>query len=97
MDRQHSPPDRPGFKAAIAARLRLVRTEVYGESGGPRLAAQMGLPSRTWINYESGVTIPGYDMLRFLELTGTSPTWLLHGAGAEPLAVTPASPAGEDL
>jgi hypothetical protein len=41
----------------------------------------LGIPIRTWYNYESGVTVPGEVILRFVELTGVDPNWLLHGEG----------------
>jgi hypothetical protein len=81
MDHQPSRSDEDRSKAAIAGRLRLIRSESFGEQGGPELADQLGLPSRTWLNYESGVTIPGEVLLRFLEITGTEPFWLLGGEG----------------
>jgi len=66
-------------RATIADRLVQVRRERYGEHGGPELARILGLPSRTWLNYERGVTIPGEVLLAFLEATGVEPLWLLHG------------------
>jgi hypothetical protein len=81
MDHQPSRSDRARSPATIAGRLRLVRSEIFGEHGGPELADQLGLPFRTWFNYESGVTIPGEVLLRFLEITYTEPLWLLGGAG----------------
>ncbi len=66
---------------ALAGRLRDVRLAMYGEDGGPLLAETLGLPARTWANYESGVTIPGLVILRFIEVTGVEPHWLLTGEG----------------
>ena len=63
----------------LGRRLRQVRMELYGENGGPMLAEALRLPFRTWINYESGVTVPALVMLRFIELTGACPHWLLTG------------------
>src|SRR4051794_6216250 len=83
MDRRRNQPVRASSKAVIAARLQLIRVEIYGEAGCPEIAGQLGLPLRTWINYESGVVIPGDVLLCFLELTGTEPLWLLSGAGAK--------------
>lgn len=60
-------------------RLRQVRTELYGEDGGPVLASVLRLPLRTWMNYELGVTVPGPVVLRFIEVTGACPRWLLTG------------------
>ena len=66
---------------ALAHRLHEVRIELYGDDGGPLLAELLGLPARTWANYESGVTIPGLVLLRFIEVTGVEPRWLLAGDG----------------
>ncbi len=55
----------------------------------------IGLPSRTWCNYESGVTIPGEVLLRFLAITDTEPLWLLDGEGPRyrrPQHAAPATP-----
>lgn len=68
-------------KRVIAGRVRAIRDELYGEDGGPRLAEALGLPFRTWSNYEAGVTIPGEVLLSFIEITGVSPHWLLTGEG----------------
>src|SRR5262245_9293469 len=65
----------------LAARVREIRLEQYGEHGGPLLADALGLPFRTWWNYEAGVTIPAPVILRFIEVTGASPEWLLRGEG----------------
>ena len=68
----------------LAGRVREIRRQVFGERGGPRLAEALGLPDRTWRNYEAGVTIPAPVILRFIEVCGASPHWLLTGEG-EPL------------
>ena len=68
-------------KAALAGRLRLIRQERLGERGAPDLARMLGVPERTWLNYEAGVTIPGEVLLRFLEVTSAEPRWLLTGEG----------------
>ena len=57
----------------LACRLREVRLELYGEHGGPLLAEALEVPARTWAHYESGVTIPGLVLLRFIEATGGGP------------------------
>jgi transcriptional regulator with XRE-family HTH domain len=74
----------------IAGRIREIRIERYGTRGEASLAAELGLPAQTWRNYESGVTIPGPQLLAFIELTGTNPVWLLRGSGERYLA--PESP-----
>jgi hypothetical protein len=65
----------------LAQRLREVRGEPYGEEGVPTLAAVLGLPARTWTNYEAGVTLPAQVVLALLEATGVRPHWLLSGVG----------------
>jgi hypothetical protein len=66
---------------ALARRLREVRLAMFGEHGGPLLAEALDLPARTWFHYEAGLTIPGLVLLRFIELTGAEPHWLLTGEG----------------
>jgi hypothetical protein len=65
----------------LAARLRELRLKLYGEHGGPLLAETLDLPARTWAHYESGITIPGSVLLRFLAVSGVEPHWLLTGEG----------------
>jgi hypothetical protein len=65
----------------LARRLRDVRLAMYGEHGGPLLAEALKIPARTWANYESGVTIPGLVLLRFIAMTEVEPHWLLNGEG----------------
>ncbi len=68
-------------KGAIARRVVLVRLELYGLEGVPDLAAELGIPSQTWANYELGMAIPAEVLLLFLEVTFTNPLWLLRGIG----------------
>jgi hypothetical protein len=65
----------------LARRLREVRLDMYGENGGPMLAEALGLPDRTWMNYEQGVTIPALVLLLFMEMVGVEAHWLLTGEG----------------
>jgi Peptidase S24-like len=81
MARRKTLPDSVQAKFALAERLRLLRSELYGERGGPELARRLGLPIRTWYNYESGVTVPAEVVLKIIELTSVEPMWLLHGEG----------------
>lgn len=74
-------PDWGEVKRGLTARLREVRQELYGEHGGPMLAADLDIPYRSWAGYEAGASMPAPVMLRFLEHTGTSPHWLLTGEG----------------
>jgi len=68
-------------KWLLADRLRTIRAEIFGEHGLAELARQLDVPVRTWYSYESGVTVPGEILLRFVELTLVDPAWLLHGRG----------------
>jgi hypothetical protein len=79
--RKKTPKIRINVKASLSRRLREVRQELFGEHGGPELSRRLGLPARTWYNYETGVTVPAEVLLGFIEQTGTNPTWLLAGEG----------------
>ena len=65
----------------LAARLKLIRIELFGDDGSPDLARWLGLPCKTWSNYENGVTIPAEILLKFIELTSVNPHWLVTGEG----------------
>lgn len=82
MDDYESPSDWEDVKQGLAARLREVRIELYGEHGGPMLATELKIPHRAWVRYETGAGMPAEVMLRFLERTGADPHWLLTGAGS---------------
>ncbi len=69
------------IKSLLANRLREVREERFGKGGVPNLARSLGLPARTWLNYEAGVTIPGEILLRFIEAADVDVHWLLSGSG----------------
>lgn len=69
------------LKIGLAERVREIRIDLYGENGGPILAEALSIPFRTLHNYESGCTIPAPTILRFIELTGAHPHWLLTGRG----------------
>ncbi len=83
MARKKTPKVRVTVKASLSRRLREIRQELFGEHGGPELARRLGLPARTWYNYETGVTVPAEVLLAFIEQTGASPTWLLNGEGGK--------------
>ena len=70
-------------KASLSRRLREIRQELFGEHGGPELARRLGLPARTWYNYETGVTVPAEVLLAFIDQTGANPFWLLSGEGGK--------------
>lgn len=65
----------------LAARMREVRSDLYGEHGASMLADDLGIPVRTWVNYECGVAVPGTIVLALIATTCVNPTWLLHGHG----------------
>jgi hypothetical protein len=81
MARRKTLPDSVRAKRALAERLASLRCELLGDRGGPEMARQLGIPVRTWYNYEGGVTVPAEVILRIIELTSVEPTWLLHGNG----------------
>jgi hypothetical protein len=81
MARRKTLPDSVRTKHSLSERLRELRSEQFGERGGPELARRLGLPVRTWYNYEAGVTIPAEVVLRIIEMTAVEPMWLLHGRG----------------
>ena len=47
----------------IAARLRDVREDMYGEHGAQFMADALGIALRTWMNYEAGVVMPAKIVL----------------------------------
>lgn len=69
------------IKLDLARRVREVREELFGSHGGPMLAQALAIPFRTWMNYESGCTIPAATILSFIEVTDAHPHWLLTGEG----------------
>ena len=81
MARKKTAPEQEHQKVLLGERLKKVRVELFGEHGGPQLAQLLGIPARTWYNYEIGVTVPAEAILRFIELTFVEPTWLLSGQG----------------
>lgn len=92
MARRKNAPDVVKIKCGVAERLRELRVELVGERGGPELARRLGIPVRTWYNYEAGVTVPAEVVLRLIELTQVEATWLLHGQGPR-FRKAPAGPA----
>jgi hypothetical protein len=68
------------LKQGVAQRVREIR-ETFASGDEEVLAAKLGLPGRTWLNYEAGCTMPATVLLEFIELTGAHPHWLLTGEG----------------
>ncbi len=83
MARRKTLPESVRAKLALAERLASLRQEMFGERGGPEMARRLGIPVRTWYNYEAGVTVPAEVILKIIELTSIEPSWLLHGQGAK--------------
>ena len=81
MNEPPSEPDWQILKGELARRVREIREERFGQHGGPMLAEALGIPFRTWHEYEVGGTIPAETILHFIELTGVCPRWLLSGEG----------------
>jgi transcriptional regulator with XRE-family HTH domain len=68
-------------RTAFADRLREVRTDLVGKRGSQELADKLGIPVRTWANYESGIVVPAEIVLRLQVLSSVSARWLLTGEG----------------
>lgn len=81
MARRKTLPESLRAKLTLAERLANLRMELFGDRGGPEMARRLGIPVRTWYNYEGGVTVPAEVVLKIIELTSVEPTWLLHGKG----------------
>src|SRR4028119_2312516 len=81
MARRKTTPELVREKCSLAERLRAIRAELFGDRGGPGLARRLGIPVRTWYNYEAGVTVPAEVVLRIIQLTSLEPAWLLTGEG----------------
>ena len=81
MARRKTLPESLHAKLTLAERLASLRLELFGDRGGPEMARRLGIPVRTWYNYEGGVTVPAEVVLKIIELTSVEPTWLLHGRG----------------
>ena len=81
MARRKTLPESVRAKLGLAERLAALRSELYGDRGGPEMARRLGIPVRTWYNYEGGVTVPAEVILKIIELTSVEAGWLLHGEG----------------
>ena len=97
MARRKNAPESIRLKHSLSERLRELRTEFFGERGGPDMARTLGILVRTWYNYESGVTVPAEIILQVVELTSVEPVWLLRGEGPKFRPATPPPCSGEGL
>jgi hypothetical protein len=69
------------ISSLVGCRVAEIRRETFGDDDVPRLAERLGLPTRTWRNYEAGVVIRAPVLPEFIALTGASPGWRLTGEG----------------
>ena len=81
MARKKTAPQKERLKNVLSDRLKDIRMELFGEHGGPDLARRLGIPARTWYNYEMGVTVPAEVVLHFIDVTKVDPAWLISGRG----------------
>ena len=68
-------------RVELALRLREIREDLYGEYGAQFLADALKVRVETWLNYESGVTMPAHVVLKLIDIARLSPHWLLTGQG----------------
>jgi hypothetical protein len=71
------------LKDGRAERVREVREDLYGAHGSHLLADALGIPRETWIDYENGLAIPSFVILRLIHLSGVSGRWLITGRGTK--------------
>lgn len=77
-----SAPESTPSSGELGERLRVIREEIYGVDGVAELARLLGISARTWTRYEGiGELASAQVLLRFIELTGVDPLWLLKGEG----------------
>jgi len=81
MARHKTPNESVRTKLALAERLVALRSELYGDRGAPELARRLGIPARTWYNYERGCTVPAETILKVIKATLVEAEWLLDGKG----------------
>jgi hypothetical protein len=79
-DSSERDPSRPssGRHRALGERLLQARVTHFGADALPELSRQLGVPERTWRNYEAGIVMPADVMLRFMVLTGLTACELLQ-------------------
>ena len=65
----------------LAERLREIREDLCGEYGAQFLADALDVRLETWLNYESGVAVPAFVVLKLIEIARVNPHWLLTGQG----------------
>jgi hypothetical protein len=96
MNRVNIPSEQTPIKATLAERLCVIRRERFGSGDVPEVARLLGLSPRTWLDIESGVTIPVKALLRFIKVTHVDPFRLLRGHGRRYRAIPETSPSDAD-
>jgi len=81
MARVITSPELARVNIALAERLVSLRTDFCGTRGGPEVARRLQISSRTWHDYERGVTVPGEILLKVIETFDVEPLWLIHREG----------------
>ena len=94
MARRKTLPESLRAKLALAERLSTLRLELFGDRGGPEMARRLGIPVRTWYNYEGGVTVPAEVVLKIIELTAVEPILAAERQRAEVPPAAARRPAG---
>jgi hypothetical protein len=65
----------------LALRFREIRENLCGEYGAQFLADALHVRLETWLNYESGLTMPAHVVLKLIDIARVNPRWLLTGQG----------------
>jgi hypothetical protein len=65
----------------LAPRFRVIREHLCGAYGAQFLADALDVRLETWLNYESGVTMPAHVVLKLIDIARVNPHWLLTGHG----------------
>jgi hypothetical protein len=94
MARKKTAPGIARARNLLAARLKQIRVEIFGEDGAVEVARRLKIPAGTWHNYERGVTTPAEVILRFIDVTSVDPRWLLFGLGEKYRNEAPGSVGG---
>jgi hypothetical protein len=68
-------------QAELASRFREIREDLFGEHGAQFLADALEVRVETWLNYESGVSMPAHIVLKLIDIARVNPHWLLTGRG----------------
>lgn len=67
--------------SGLMVRIQRVRRERFGDEGLSRMAEALKVPITTWSTIEREGGLSGNLFLRFVDVTGACPLWLLTGEG----------------